>query len=62
MKVIEEANQVALDKATDIAESSAQGQAMGAKASPKAYCHICLSKGHAKEECSVVLVCEVCSS
>jgi hypothetical protein len=28
----------------------------------KTYCHRCLSKGHVKEECTVVLVCEICSS
>jgi hypothetical protein len=61
-KVIEEANQVSLYKAADIAESSAQGEARGAKVNPKPYYHRCLSKGHVKEECSVVLVCEICSS
>jgi DNA-binding protein YbaB len=64
MKAIEKVNQVIQDKATDIAESSVQGEAKGngVKVNLKPYCHRCLSKGNIKEDCTVLLVCDICSS
>jgi hypothetical protein len=50
------------DKATDMAESSSQGGARGIKVNRKPYYHRWLSKGHIKEDCVTLLVCDICSS
>jgi hypothetical protein len=63
VKATEKVNQVIQDKGTDIAESLAQGEDRGGfKANLKPYCHRCFSKGNSKEACTVLLVCDICSS
>jgi hypothetical protein len=62
MKAIEKVSQVMQDKAMDMAESSAQGEARRFQANPKPYCHRYLSKGHIREDCVTLLVCDICSS
>jgi hypothetical protein len=49
-------------KKIELVETSAQGKARASKGIIKPYRHRCLSKGHAKEECVVVLTCDICSS
>jgi hypothetical protein len=46
----------------DIPESSAQGEARGANGNGGPYCYRCLNRGHQKEECTVVLSCDICKS
>jgi hypothetical protein len=46
----------------EAAESSAQGAARGMSNNSGLYCYRCLTRGHAKEECSVTLFCDICES
>jgi hypothetical protein len=50
------------EKGTELVESFVQGEARGLKIINKSYCQRCLSKGHVKEECVALLVCDICSS
>jgi hypothetical protein len=51
-----------VEKNAEMVESLGQGEARAMKGNIKPYCHRCLAKGHVKEECAVVLVCDICSS
>jgi hypothetical protein len=51
-----------VEKNAEMVESSGEGEARAMKGNIKPYCHRCLAKGHVKEECAVVLVCDICSS
>jgi hypothetical protein len=53
---------IVLEKNSELAESSAQGEVRAFKGINKPYCHRCLSKGHVKEDCVALLVCDICSS
>jgi hypothetical protein len=45
----------------DVPESLAQGEARGTLGINKVpYCYRCLGRGHAKEECDVQLLCDIC--
>jgi hypothetical protein len=46
----------------EVPKSSAQGEARGNTIVNPPYCYRCLMRGHPKEECSVVLFCEICES
>jgi hypothetical protein len=43
-------------------ESSAQGEAQGNNVNNNPYCYRCLNRGHPKEECGVVLFCDISES
>jgi hypothetical protein len=49
------------EPAKEVAESSAQGEALAINATNNAYCYR-LTRGHPKEECDVNLFCDVCES
>jgi hypothetical protein len=46
----------------DILESSVQGEARGMTVNNAPYCYRCLTRGHPKEECVVILFCDICES
>jgi hypothetical protein len=46
----------------EVAESSVQGEARGNIVIKAPYCYHCLTRGHAKEECIVHLICDICES
>jgi hypothetical protein len=46
----------------DIPESSAQGEARATNGTNGPYCYRCLTRDHPKEECIVILYCDICES
>jgi hypothetical protein len=52
---------IVLEKNTEIGESLAQDKAREIKGINKPYCHRCLSKGHVKEDCAALPICDIFS-
>jgi hypothetical protein len=46
----------------DVAESSAQGEARGTNTANAPRCYRCLNRGHAKDDCTATLLCDICES